>query len=531
MLQPLTPLPLRDHVLASLSPLPGKRQLQLDVLVTPVRKHSGLFPYSRPRVRTWVQEVLLLLFESPGQPLDPNTQESTTAVAGASRVCTAALEAYIYYLPSTGASILYVSKVDSSGLSLPPSPVSTLTRAFLSHICAPAYRPAPSLWVHVFARAQGQYMFPNSSENGRKKVLGDARLCSWWKALLDDVIRDIVTPEQEPSVPPAELVSSGEGNDVTKNEVITTAHTSAASDPPKYSAFYLLPGYPAIEASRLLSFTTPSDQPTPISWTYSHPYLHPVFPLPTGVSPTKRGLADCIPYFEDDPKARFILELASDVEPSLPRKRQKTAPAPCSPTKQRKESDADTLNLSKKVHKEESKEKDEGPTPEERALARTGVDDFWELMPHRQECSSGAVTGFFVLVFPSSAFSSKSSASAGKHDALPPSAPGQVSQGVLSRVTSALLDLDFGTVERGYRASGVLQELVRVCCVPAVAPTGDAAQSKAAVTDQEGKDIYTAYVSASVSVDNPLPVRAKEKVEEKPQVVNVLQVRKKRRAA
>ncbi|KZO93614.1 hypothetical protein CALVIDRAFT_472700, partial [Calocera viscosa TUFC12733] len=449
-------LPLRTHILRSLSSLPGTRELQLVVLVTAPRRHAGLFPYARPRVRGWVQDVLLLVFERSAE-LDLSTPELQQQKQEGT-ACIAALEASLYLFPSTTSSILYIAKLDTSGLSSPPSPSAILARAFLSHLCAPSTRPTPVVWVHVFARAQGQYLFPNSSENGRKRVLGDARLCGWWKSLLQEVVREVL---------PEPGVTTG-----------TAVHTAASNK--SYAAFYLLPGYSALEATRLL----PARPTPPIPWTYAHPYtlspspsspsssLPPAHPLPLpwpSAHPTQ-GIAGLIPSFPDDPKARFVQELASDVDPlaAVPRKRGNLK-GPDPPQSGKNKSSQETGT-------------GPGGGAEEKALARTGVDEFWQLVPFRQECSSGAVTAFFVLVFlpppqaepadhpglmdgsahgPGPSISTSTSTS--KTDDLPP-LPGQVSQAVLGRVTSALLDLDFGTVERGLRASGVLGELVRVLC-------------------------------------------------------------------
>ena len=53
----------------------------------------------------------------------------------------------------------------------------------------PKTRPIPvdTLWLQLFARAQGQYLFPNSSEYEGKKPLTDVKLCSWWKRMFSEV--------------------------------------------------------------------------------------------------------------------------------------------------------------------------------------------------------------------------------------------------------------------------------------------------------------------------------------------------------
>jgi Histone acetylation protein len=100
--------------------------------------------------------------------------------------------------------------------------------------------------------------------------------------------------------------------------------------------YYLLPGQSQQEASYLLREAQPS-----VRWIYSHPYdTHAELELPFPSDPhvgfsegnRARPLASLIPYFEDDPKSRFLDELAATSEehavavpvPTPKRKRQKT---------------------------------------------------------------------------------------------------------------------------------------------------------------------------------------------------------------
>ncbi|KZT55761.1 hypothetical protein CALCODRAFT_498235 [Calocera cornea HHB12733] len=621
-LRALQPLPLRTHILDGLSLLPGSRELHLVVLVTPPRRHAALFPYARPRVRGWVQDVLLLVFERGQQQQH--------------KACTVALSATLYLLPTTASAILYISKLDTSGLSPSslPSPAPLLAHALLTHLALPAHRPAPTLWIHIFARAQGQYLFPNSSENGVKRVLGDQRLCAWWKHILDRVVAAVLP---HPTALPLEANGAAlnghappQPSTSATQEETAAVHTPAAAD--EYGAFYLLPGYSALEAARLLSRTSrplpsdpaPAPAPPPIHWTYGHPYspsrLSARVPPPAGLG-YAQGIAGLIPSFEDDPKTRFVQELASDVDPlaavprkrptgtgslksgpASPRKRQRTEEGDAPPSRgssQRADSDQNVPDG--KDSKEPKSKAVHEPGAEEKALARTGVDEFWELVPHRQECSTGAVTAFFVLVFPpppdtgaaAPVLSEPGARSTGpsgplepdSHAAKPlnsthpqpqpqaqqqqqkpddPTAPaplaGQVSPAVLGRVCTALLDLDFGSVERGYRASAVLDELVRVLCAsvgggggPATGATagtgvvqGDEGAERVlgegegegagggVVPDRgeaEAEDMYSKYISASITLHNPLPPRRATEPPVQPPVVNVLQVKKKRRPA
>ena len=100
--------------------------------------------------------------------------------------------------------------------------------------------------------------------------------------------------------------------------------------------YYLLPGQSEQDASYLLRETHPS----PVRWIYSHPYDIASEALPYPSDPDDifssgrhgpRPLAFLIPHFEDDPKSRFLDELAATSEeysvaipiPTPKKKRQK----------------------------------------------------------------------------------------------------------------------------------------------------------------------------------------------------------------
>jgi hypothetical protein len=69
----------------------------------------------------------------------------------------------------------------------------SLVKAFIRWYTDPATRPvaARHLWVQLFARAQGQYLFPNSSDYPGKCPLSDAGLCAWWRRVMGQVGGDV----------------------------------------------------------------------------------------------------------------------------------------------------------------------------------------------------------------------------------------------------------------------------------------------------------------------------------------------------
>lgn len=87
------------------------------------------------------------------------------------------LESYEYQVQDS--LVVYISKVDTSG-GLPNGLTSRLVRSYVSNLTQPCT-------VHVFARAQPQYLFAESSKNTEKKALDDRGLVSWWLHTLNKV--------------------------------------------------------------------------------------------------------------------------------------------------------------------------------------------------------------------------------------------------------------------------------------------------------------------------------------------------------
>lgn len=448
---------LKESLLHTLARLPDSRTFHLYTLVSEPIRDQDVFLYSSQRPKAQIRQLIILLAQHP-----PERPEE--------RVFVCALEAFIYTIPSTGSSIIYVSKVDSTGqgAGIRPNPTRALVVSFLQYFTAPATRPAPHVWVHVFARAQNQYLFPNSIDYPGKRVLRDINLCKWWKESLEQVAQQ--------------------------------------TDPAWVKLYYLLPGYSSLEALGMLrQYTT--NTATAYPWTYSHPYKQNYAPFPCGGAPGEDGntsIAQLIPSLPDDPKARFLDEIAStpsespDSRPALPTdprpaKRIRTnAPAP---TKAPVDAGGSLtpLRTSERVSPgvQESggginrKGKVGSVTPgAQRALATVSADEFFERMGFRQECSQGAVTGFFTAIFP---FPSPITAATPAHSvpgsssASPPlnslyagptsnnkgtsdDIPGQQPPFVLERVSSTLLNLDFGSTEHARRSTRLIEDSIRAMC-------------------------------------------------------------------
>jgi regulator of Ty1 transposition protein 109 len=440
------PMNLRDHLVSSLSTLPGSRSFHLLSLVSVPRKHNGLYPHASVRPKVFVQDILILLSEHPPSSID--------------NVVVSAIEAQLYTLPSTNTSLLYISKVDSTAQGLSPSPTRALVTAFIKYYADAANRPGANLWVHIFARSQSQYLFPNSAQWTGKKVLSDVKLCRWWKDVMQRVTAD--------------------------------------ADHDSLRLYYVIPGFSEVEAERTLAAVHSSAH----SWTYGHPYNQDFVLNPFGLVEGGPNISNLIPSFPDDPKTRFLAEIAADTPPKLP--------TPSSPRKLKRarieETDDD------KVDREEK----EKVLEEQRGQVLNGVstDEFWERMGFRQECSLGAMTAFFVAIF-------RAPPSAPREVTPPEAQPGQIPTPMLARITSSLLNHDFGDEEKAKRSTAVLEGSVKGLCLSLESDDPD--------EDRNGHpSVFEGYIDAVITTTNP-PLSVAKGGESEPVVVNVLQVRKKKK--
>lgn len=398
---------LRDTLLAALAKLPGTRDFHLHVLLTSPRKHSSLFPFAHPRPRSYLQDIVVLLSEQ--------------ANPDAPHVFVTAIEASVYNITSTSSAIFYVSKVDSTGQGIAPSPAATLVRTLITYYADPATRPfkADHLWVQLFARAQGQYLFPNSSEFEGKRPLSDVKLCAWWKRVYTRVAEDL--------------------------ELRTESKA-------KIRLYYVLPGSTEVEATHSLNFASgsgaTSSSSTSVSWTYGHPYSQSDVPLPCPGVDGSKNLGHYIPSFDDDPKSRFVDEIAYTTD----------ADGIKSPVKKRPRTDsADSVEARKGDGVKDGAQGKEV----DGELNKVTADEFWERMSFRQECVAGALTGFFTMIvsLPVTRETSQSDISP-----LAPQ-PGQVASQMTKRIMTSLMTAnEFSTTERSIRATAFLEETIKGLC-------------------------------------------------------------------
>jgi len=96
--------------------------------------------------------------------------------------------------------------VDTTGEGKRPSPTRAATVALPEHtlrrwfVGGPAEGfPGWNVWIHLFARAQNQYLLPASMEHPGKDVLSNAGLVKWWKAVMDDIVNACTKDEKNSS--------------------------------------------------------------------------------------------------------------------------------------------------------------------------------------------------------------------------------------------------------------------------------------------------------------------------------------------
>ncbi|KAI9843388.1 MAG: hypothetical protein M1837_006414 [Sclerophora amabilis] len=267
-----------------------------------------------------------------------------------------AMEVLIY--TTKRLTTLFVSKADSTGFlsraELPPkcaSPLKTISSTFISHLFDTHQRIGVRFVVSLFARAQDQYIFPGSVENDEKHVMDDRGLIKWWCRVLDPVLR------------------RNRADNLSGNNTPSATPTTAG----QAEAYLLVPGLDRHETQALLPPSVKADFAFHKRWHHGHPLLD-ICSNSGSVPP--RCL---IPHFPDDPKARFLDELDQELSEGSKANRGATA------------ADQATNRSSPK------KAKSVG-TGQWRSV-RT-LEQFWEAMEFRQECSSGRAVGFIWVVFP-----------------------------------------------------------------------------------------------------------------------------------
>ncbi|KAL9617278.1 MAG: hypothetical protein Q9160_007905 [Pyrenula sp. 1 TL-2023] len=227
---------------------------------------------------------------------------------------------------------IFVSKADTTGflklLCLPRSSSSVaqqVSTAYISHLIGSRGHDQ-RIVVSLFARAQDQYLFPGSVENGLKRVLDDRALIKWWSETLDPILREY-----------------------SADCMGCTSPCQAKKHMRTANGYVVVPGCEAYETKTFFPRSAKHDSPDRPLWHASHP----LYQL---VSHDQELPPRCVvPRFPDDPKARFLDQLDEEIPDSL-----------------------DTSGSWRSIK---------------------SLEQFWEMMAYRQECSAGRLVGFFWVLF------------------------------------------------------------------------------------------------------------------------------------
>ncbi|KAG6032764.1 hypothetical protein E4U41_007138 [Claviceps citrina] len=275
------------------SVLPKDQRFGIHHLSTPPQRTDALFsapPNQRPD-RTYCEKHFLVLSiqaQSPLKKSQPPSEETTAALGdkpatSPKEVLVLGLEIFLY--TTAHSTTLFVSKADSTGylplLGLPrggggtASPIREVCAAFIEHLVEHRRRTGVQFVISLFARSQGQYLFPGSVDHGGKHVLDDRGLIKWWCRVLDPLIR---------------------------------SHPPSGKEKKNARGYLLVPGLEAYETRAFIphSSTCSSSSSSSSPWAVAHPLER--------ISRYRRQFDQVpprclIPRFPDDPKCRFRDEL------------------------------------------------------------------------------------------------------------------------------------------------------------------------------------------------------------------------------
>lgn len=469
----------------------GKRHFDVNIVRSQPKRAYALFPWATDQSAAVYQEhVLVVLGEREncsghGTGSHAGTSrkdvDSTASTAiqsddiatGISYTPTLGIELAIYSIPATSTCLIYVSKVDTTGSLTRSAPTKLTVTAILRYYMTHIPHHMRNLRIHVFARAQDQYLFPGSIDNKRKRVLDDKALCKWWRGVLGDA-----------------AIAQADAKDAEVRPL---------------KLFYLLAGYDEAESHALV----PADTVVPAAgnpkWVYGHPYTTIPSPLPgSSVPPT---LNDLIPAFQDDPKSRYLTSLTS---------------SPVSASGEEGDYDETMEQLrrveeaSSALHKLRSAELVLQKHHERTRLISRDVDEFWICMGGRQECCSGHVAGFFVLATDSAQQQlSENFAASVTADLHQNHHMGSLPYSIYVKIWSSIHNVNYASQSVATAAYLRWKAEIR------------SAADRCGITQDERES----EISGSIVTDNPEVPNSGSKRSEPPVVINSLQPKKKKKVA
>lgn len=342
--------------------LPKHTKITVRHISTPPSVREALFsaaPGCLPGT-TFCEHHFLAVTLKQSDAVSDQTTEGDSAVDD--EVIVYGIEVLIY--TTDRLTTLFVSKADSTGylhnllkkgINTKPSLLRLISTTFLSWLVDTRRRPGVRLVLSLFARSQNQYLFAGSIHNPGKHVLDDRGLVKWWCRVVDPILRKY-DPEGVPSEQQMASAKGGtcERSCVERKSVATAYLVVPSCDLHETRAFFP----PAARAPGV-------DDPKRPRWRSTYPH-HQICPDPTA---PPRCL---IPRFPDDPKARFLIDLDDELPENVLQKSDQGK------EEQHLSPQADGLSGHWKSVK--------------------SLEQFWEMMSFRQECSAGRLVGFLWLV-------------------------------------------------------------------------------------------------------------------------------------
>ena len=454
--------------------------LRIDVIQSDHRKlteTTHVFPYTDVRHKILESRILATVTGQATRDTDQDEQAP---------LLLSALEARVYTLPNKFATIVYISKVDSSGYSAlpakykPPAITSCLTRSFLRYYLLQQTRPTPRVFCQLFARAQKQYLFANSSDGGEKKVLSGLGLCKWWRNVFERVATEL------------------------QQEAVAGAQGVGSSDRIQLQCW--LPGAEPAEAKNMME-STGDISASNLQWSYDPPFGDTQATPMYDPEDTVRQLAYLVPRFEDDPKARYLDELvisrAGKASAALKREGANKEAEPL----------ASTERTTKALH--QKKKDDQARLRQEAALSLQNIKpaDFWATLAGRQDCNPGDQTGFIGLALVPALSIDMAPAYATNLEHHLTSSPG-INPKILDRLVTAMLNHDFGTRKYALTAtSRFLGEIERI--VSAEVGATEWEQNYTTNIPCQGDPVVAVASSSSSNTPSSAPVNVLQPVRKK----------------
>lgn len=262
---------------------------------------------------------------------------------------------------------VFVSKVDSTGYlgylnqaNEGKGTFKMITSIFLRYLIEERQRPDKRLVLSIFARAAHEYLFRGSSESGTKNRLDDRRLITWWCQVVDavlssDAARSIDTAKNQEETAQEDVIHK----ESSQKDEAQDGFPQHAIGAVRQRGFLRVPGFDtrgtaAFFPKRKDTMLNPGEE----RWTVGDPLRE------MGQDPSLPPRC-LIPRFPDDPKCRYLIDLDDELPDPEP----------------------------------EDYEKPKEPAHDGRWTSVKSLEDFWEGLAWRQECSAGRAVGFIWGLF------------------------------------------------------------------------------------------------------------------------------------